>query len=149
MTFDLGYYSPLCIMELGDLGMVPACQSVHLSILGHSSTVAWVYFLNSWYHDQVPWATNPCKIEFGYVPNLSNSGNFVIYIIMFVWYLREEWADFVHIWYSNHGPCIADACKITFGSLPNLSNDGNFVINVVCLLWNLREEWWICSYLVQ
>ena len=35
-------------------------------------------FLHIGYHDQVVWAADVCKIKVGYVPNLSNYGNFFI-----------------------------------------------------------------------
>ena len=45
-------------------------------ILMHSfKMVGWI-FLYIWYHDQVPWAANACKTEFGSVPHLGNYGNY-------------------------------------------------------------------------
>ena len=38
----------------------------------------WMDFLRIGYHDQVAWAVDACKIEFGSMPNLINYGNVVI-----------------------------------------------------------------------
>ena len=43
--------------------------SVRLRAFHHDG---WIDFLHIGYHDQVPWATYVCKIEFGYVPSLSD-----------------------------------------------------------------------------
>ena len=72
-------------VELGNIGKSPVypsvCQAVHLSVHSHT-------FLHNgwmdWYHDQVPWVTDACKIEFSSVPNLSNCGHFLINVECFV-----------------------------------------------------------------
>ena len=62
-----------------------------------------------------------CKIEFGFVPNLSNCDNYFINVESVLSYHREE-CDFVHIWYSNEVPWVLHACKIAFASVPHLSH---------------------------
>ena len=49
-------------------------QSICQSILEHSCMAGWIFFILG--HDQVPWPTDACKIEFGSMSNLSNCGYF-------------------------------------------------------------------------
>ena len=96
----------------------------------------WTDFLHIGYHDQVPWATDACKTEFGSVPHLSNYGNFFNKFRLIVLSQRRVWGFKKNIWYSYQVWCIAHASKIAFASVPNLSN--------YCHLywwWYLREEW--------
>ena len=63
-----------------EMGLVHQSISLHLSIYLHAFLHdGWMDFLHSWYHDQVPSVTDArrCKIEFGSIPNLSNSGIFI------------------------------------------------------------------------
>ena len=71
-------------VELGNRGKGPVRLDVQPSvceaILAHSSMMAgWISFiLGTMITDQVPWAADAHKIEFGSVPNLTNCGNFFI-----------------------------------------------------------------------
>ena len=38
----------------------------------------WRDFLHNWYHDQIPWSVDAHKIEFEFIPNLSNYGIFFL-----------------------------------------------------------------------
>ena len=59
------------MMREGSSLSVRSCDS--------SMMAGWIF-----YHDQVPWAADACKTEFGSVPNLSNYDNFFNKFIVFV-----------------------------------------------------------------
>ena len=99
------------------------------------------------YHDQVPWATDTCKLEFGFVLNLSNYGHFFLTVECLLWYLREECGNCIYIWYSYQIPCVAPACKIAFGYVPNLWP--LFHIYCVFVMISQRRMWWFYLYLLQ
>ena len=48
------------------------CLSVHPQTFLHDG---WIDSLHIGYHDQVPWAADAYKIEFGFVQNLTNCGH--------------------------------------------------------------------------
>ena len=55
------------------------CPSVQLSVHPRAFLHdGWTDLLHIGYHDQVPWGTDTCKIEFDSVPNLTNYGNFFV-----------------------------------------------------------------------
>ena len=64
--------------ESGSIGKGLVHQSVWMSNLANSSLMVGIDFLHIVYHDQVPWAIDTHKIEFGSVPNFSNYSNFFI-----------------------------------------------------------------------
>ena len=53
--------------------------AVHLPVHPHAFLHdGWMDFFHIGYHDQVPWAVDARKIEFGSVRNLTNYGHFFI-----------------------------------------------------------------------
>ena len=46
----------------------------------------WLDFLHVWYHDQVQWAVDACKIELGCMTNFSNCVHFFIHFECLLWY---------------------------------------------------------------
>ena len=90
------YYFPLCLSRIREYRK-GSSQSVHLSVY-HRAFLhdGWMDFLHIGYHDQVPWTTNACKIEFVSIPNCSNCG-YIFINFDYLCYLREECNDFVHI----------------------------------------------------
>ena len=76
-------YSPLCqsgIREYRKGFSMSIYLSIHPPIFLSVHPRAFLYdgrmdFVHIGYHDQVLWAADTCKIEFGSVPNLSNYGN--------------------------------------------------------------------------
>ena len=59
------------IAELGNIGMGLVHLFVCLFVYPSSTFLhdGWMNFLHIWYHGQVPWAADECKIEFGPVPH--------------------------------------------------------------------------------
>ena len=109
---------------------------MYCHFLGQSQSLlflldGWLDFLHIWYHDRVPCAADAHKIEFVFIPHLSNYGHFVIKLVSFVISQRRIYVNFVHIWYSNQVPCVADTCKIAFGSVSNVSNYIYFLFVVI------------------
>ena len=74
-------YSPLYLSGIREyIKGLSVSQSI--SLLSHPHTFLHdgaMDFLHIRYHDQVPWAADAYKIEFG-VPNLSHYGNFFIHV---------------------------------------------------------------------
>ena len=93
-----------------DLIHLSVCLSSHLDV--HPCVIPpwWLDgFSSYWYHDQVPWVTDACRIAFSSVPNLSNYGHFVLHFVYLLCYLRKKLLDFIHIWYSNQVWCVGVA----------------------------------------
>ena len=109
-----------------------------MSVLVHSFLHdGWLDFLHIGCLDQLPLATDVCKIEFGSVPNMSNYSKFFKYFECLLWYLGEECCYFVHIWYSYLVPCVAHACKIWL----IMATFSTFCVFVVISLAIITQIW--------
>ena len=118
-------------------------QSIHPHTFFHDGLMD---FLHIWYHDhidQVPWAADVCKIEFGSVQNLNNYGYFFILFVCncLLWYL------------SKNGLVIFIFCKVIRYHVLLIHVKLHlspcqiwlvmtiFFINFMYLLWYIRKEW--------
>ena len=77
-------------MELGNIGMGPVHPSICPSCLRAFLHDGWMDFLHIGYHDQVPWAADACKTEFGSVPTLTNYGHFFINFLSVCYDMLEK-----------------------------------------------------------
>ena len=76
-------------------------------------------FLRIEYHDQVPWAADAFKTEFGSVANLSSYGIYFFRNLEYCDSSVKSVMIYFHIWYSYQVQCIAHTGKIAFCSVPS------------------------------